>query len=72
MTTEVTMTGTKTEKSMEQGGDFIVNNFKAVVETGRPTLSGRMILLMIQLAEPFSPKRCRSELWPLEGGLTSN
>lgn len=59
-------TGSKTEKSMDQGGNFIVNNLKSVVERGKPTFSGRLILTMIYLTEVFSPRRCRSEHWPLD------
>lgn len=56
--------GTKTAKYMTQGGEFIVNNLKAVIETGRPTASGRFALFMMKLMTPFTPKRCRSEHWP--------
>ncbi|MGI9287821.1 MAG: hypothetical protein ACR2P1_20720 [Pseudomonadales bacterium] len=49
---EILTTGSKTEKSMAHGGNFIVNNFKAVVETGKPTLSGRMILDPAGFAAP--------------------
>ncbi len=63
--TEDAPSGTKTEKSMDQGGWFIVNNLKSVVECGKPTFSGRLILAMIGLTEMFTPKICRSENWPL-------
>ena len=69
--TEDAPTGTKTEKSMDQGGWFIVNNLKSVVERGKPTFSGRMILLMIGLTEIFTPKVCRSENWPLRSDKAS-
>lgn len=68
--TELTLTninvpaGTKTEQYMTQGGTFITQNLKALVETGKPTMSGRFALFMIGLMAPFSPKRCRSENWP--------
>jgi len=58
-------TGSKTENSMGRGGPFIVNNLKALVETGHPKFSGRLILTMIRLAAGLTPKRCRSENWPL-------
>ncbi len=56
--------GTKTEKYMTQGGDFITKNLKAVVETGKPTPGGRFALFMMGLFAPFTPARCRSENWP--------
>lgn len=68
--TELTLTninvpaGTKTEKFMNQGGTFITSNLKSILETGKPTMSGRLILLMIGLTAPFTPARCRSENWP--------
>ena len=57
--------GTKTEKYMTQGGDFITQNLKALIETGKPTASGRFALVMMGLMAPFTPKRCRSENWPM-------
>ena len=63
--TENVVAGTKTEGSMKQGGVFITKNFKAYVETGKPTFGGRMILTMIGLMTPFSPKSTRSENWPI-------
>ena len=68
--TELTLTninvpaGTKTEKYMNQGGTFITENLKALIETGKPTLGGRFVLAMIALTTPFTPARCRSENWP--------
>ena len=57
--------GTKTEKYMTQGGQFIVDNLKAIIETGRPTFGGRMALMMMRLSQPFTPAAARSENWPL-------
>ena len=57
--------GTKTENYMTQGGTFITQNLKAIVETGRPTASGRFALFMMGLTAPFMPSRCKSENWPL-------
>lgn len=57
--------GTKTEKYMTQGGTFITENLKSIVETGKPTAGGRFALFMMGLFAPFTPKRCRSENWPL-------
>jgi len=58
--------GTKSEKYMTQGGPFITQNLKALVETGKPTGSGRFALFMMGLFAPFTPKRSRSENWPLK------
>lgn len=58
--------GTQTEKYMTQGGDFITANLKAILETGKPTAGGRFILIMISLFSVFTPKRCKSEFWPME------
>jgi hypothetical protein len=41
------------------------DNLKAIVETGRPTPGGRFALLMMKLAQPFTPAAARSENWPL-------
>lgn len=54
---------TKTEKSMKQGGKFIIETLKSVVETGRPSLVGRMMLGVMGLFEPLAPKASRSENW---------
>jgi uncharacterized protein YndB with AHSA1/START domain len=67
--TECTLTseavaGAQTAK-MGQSGQFIVDNLKALVETGRPTLGGRMALMMSPLMGLFTPARCRVEHWPL-------
>ena len=64
--TEGTVPGTKTEKSMAQGETFITQNLKAFIETGKPTFGGGMILGMIKLMTPFSPKQCRVENWPMD------
>jgi uncharacterized protein YndB with AHSA1/START domain len=67
--TELTLTseavaGTKTAK-MSGSGQYIVDNLKAVVETGRPTFGGRIMLLMSPIMSLLSPSRCRVENWPL-------
>lgn len=64
--------GTKTEKYMTQGGDFITTNIKAIAETGRPTAGGRFALLMIGLFGVFTPARCKSENWPLDRKFNNN
>ncbi len=58
--------GTRTEKYMTSGGDFITRNLKACIETGKPTLGGRFALVMMGLMAPFTPKQCRAELWPFD------
>ncbi len=58
--------GTKTEKYVTQGGQFIVDNLKAVVETGSATLGGRALLALIGAMSVFNPKSMRTENWPLE------
>jgi hypothetical protein len=65
MTLEDLPAGTKTAKQMTQGGTMIINTLKAIVESGRPSLGTRMIYTVMRLTEPFSPKRCRVENWPL-------
>jgi len=63
--TEGVAAGTKSEKYMKSGGTFIVNNFKALVETGKATFGGRFALFAMGLFAPFTPKKCKSENWPL-------
>lgn len=64
--TENVVAGSKSEKSMAQGGRFIVKNFKAYVETGKVTFAARMVLAMYALMAPLAPKAMRAENWPLE------
>lgn len=56
--------GTKTAR-MSKSGQFIVDNLKAVVETGRPTFGGRMALLTAPLMSLMTPATCRATVWPL-------
>lgn len=58
--------GTKTEKGMAQGGKFIVETFKSVVETGRPSFGGRMMLGVMGMFAFLTPKTSRSENWTFE------
>jgi uncharacterized protein YndB with AHSA1/START domain len=61
------MLGTKTEKAMRQGGDFIVKTLKQVVESGRPSLGTRMLYSMFTVLGPLmTPAKSRTEHWPLE------
>ena len=43
---------------------FITENLRAIVETGKASLGGRIALIMMGMFAPFTPKRCRSENWP--------
>jgi uncharacterized protein YndB with AHSA1/START domain len=56
--------GTKTAKQMSQGGKFIVNTLKAIVENGQPSLGTRMLYVLFRLMEPMSPKSTLSTNWP--------
>lgn len=68
---EVTLTvkdmpaGTKTAKGMASGGDFILENLKAIVETGRPTFKARMMYAMFGAMEFVLPAKTKTENWPL-------
>ncbi|OLF77719.1 hypothetical protein AWH62_03340 [Maricaulis sp. W15] len=56
----------KSEKQMAQGAKFICENLKALVETGKATTGGRMMLFMFSLMAPMTPKSALSSNWPLE------
>ena len=66
LTIENLPAGTKTAKNMVQGGTMIVNTLKRVIETGRPSFGIRMLYVLFKVMGPLSPKRCKSELWPLD------
>ncbi len=68
--TEGAIPGSKTEKSMAQGESYITQNLKSFIETGKPTTGGRMILAMIKLMTPFSPKATLVENWPMDKKIT--
>ncbi len=59
--------GTKTAKQMVQGGTMIVNTLKAFIETGQPSFGTRMLYVLFKVMAPFSPKRCLSKNWPIDG-----
>ena len=69
---EVTLTvdnipaGTKTENEMMKGGDFILKNLKAIVETGRPPFGTRLMYAMFGALEFVLPAKSKSENWPLD------
>ena len=58
-------TGTKTAKQMTQGGRLIVNTLKSVIETGRPSFGTRCLFTLFKVLGFTTPKRCRSEHWPV-------
>lgn len=64
--TENIVAGSKSEKSMDGGAKFIVENFKAFVETGRTTFGAQMQNAMFALMGPMTPKALRAENWPLK------
>ena len=69
---EVTLTvddmpvGTRTAREMAKGGDFMLKNLKAIVETGRPPFATRVLYAMFGALEFVLPARTRTEHWPLE------
>lgn len=64
--------GTKTAKSMAQGGGFITQNLKSLVEKGKPSFSGKMVMWLSPLMGPMTPAACRIENWPLTGPGSAN
>ena len=64
--TEHVLAGSKSEKSMASGARFIVDNFKAYVESGRVKFGARLMLAMYGLMAPLAPKAMRAENWPLD------
>lgn len=63
---ERVLAGSKSEKSMAGGSRFIVENFKAYVETGRVTFGARMTLGIYSLMAPLTPKAMHADNWPLD------
>jgi uncharacterized protein YndB with AHSA1/START domain len=57
--------GTRTAKSMQQGGDMILKTLKAIAETGRPPWATRLMYAAFGMLEFVLPQRTRSEHWPL-------
>lgn len=64
--TERVIAGSKSEKSMADGSRFIVENFKAYVETGKVLAGARVTLALYALLAPFVPKAMRAERWPMD------
>jgi Activator of Hsp90 ATPase homolog 1-like protein len=65
LTVENVTAGTKTQSDMQSGGMFILNNLKAIVETGRPTFAARLMYWAFGALEFVLPKSTKSENWPL-------
>ena len=66
LTVENIPAGTGTEKEMTRGGDFILKNLKAIVETGRPPFGTRLMYAMFGALEFVLSAKTKSENWPLE------
>jgi uncharacterized protein YndB with AHSA1/START domain len=66
LVTERVLAGSKSEKSMADGARFIVENFKAYVETGKVSFGARVVLGLYSLMAPLTPKAMRAENWPLD------
>lgn len=64
--TENVLAGSKSEGAMAGGSKFIVENFKAYVETGKVTFGARMTLAIYGLMAPLMPKTMSAESWPPE------
>ena len=64
--TENAPAGTKTEKSMAEGGKWIAENFKSYVEKGKVSFGAQLMLGMMSFASAMTPKAARIENWPLE------
>lgn len=62
--TENVPAGTKTEKSMAEGGKWITMNFKAYMETGKVSFGARMMLAVMSLMGGMMPKATKIENWP--------
>jgi uncharacterized protein YndB with AHSA1/START domain len=68
---EVTLTvdgvteGTKTAKSMQGGGKFILNNLKSIVERGRPPFLWRLMYSLMGPLEFMLPAKTKTDKWPL-------
>jgi uncharacterized protein YndB with AHSA1/START domain len=66
LTHENVPAGTKTAKQMNLGAALIAKTLKAVVERGQPPFGVRLLYLLFKVLGPLTPKKCRSENWPLD------
>jgi uncharacterized protein YndB with AHSA1/START domain len=64
--TENVIAGSKSEKSMADGSKFIVENFKSYIETGKVSFGAQVMLAMMSLMAPMTPKSMSAENWPFE------
>ena len=64
--TEQVIAGSKSEKAMASGSEFIVRNLKAYVEKGRVTTGARVTLMLYSLLAPMTPKAMHADNWPLD------
>ncbi|MCA9290683.1 MAG: SRPBCC domain-containing protein [Phycisphaerales bacterium] len=64
LTSEGVAAGSKSEKSMRSGGDFITRTLKEIVENGRPAFKTRLMYGAMKHMEFMLPKACRSTNWP--------
>lgn len=64
--TENIIAGSKSEKSMADGSRFIVENFKAFLETGKVKFGARVMLAMFAIMAPLTPKSMSEKNWPLD------
>ncbi|MBZ0170782.1 MAG: SRPBCC domain-containing protein [Phycisphaerales bacterium] len=68
LTVENMTEGTKSAKSMAQGGPMICSTMKAVIEKGGAPLMTRVLFGVFgALAPVTTPAKCKVENWPLEG-----
>ncbi len=63
--TENAPVGTKTEKSMAEGSKWISENLKAYIETGKVSFGAQLMLGVMGLIAPLTPKSASIEKWPL-------
>lgn len=63
--TENVVAASRSEKSMADGSKFIVENFKAYVETGKVSFGARVMLKMFAIMAPLTPKSMHADKWPL-------
>lgn len=66
LTTTNVPADSKTEKGMAQGGKYIVNTLKTIVEKGKPSFGGQIMLGLMGLMQPLTPKASKSENWSFE------
>jgi hypothetical protein len=51
---------------MADGSKFIVENFKAFMETGKIKFGARLMLAMFAIMAPLTPKSMSEKNWPLD------